>query len=390
MTRREFTKSRELLTHRQNEAGLTLVELLISAALLLILIGPLLSFMRAGQINRSTSIRLADVEQNTRAAMVSIGRDIANAGYNFAPQVDLGTTTFLRTLLGTNGPNTNPLSPIIPGNNLNLVRTVNAMGTTVTSMTDQITFVFVDQAFNNGLPLSGELTPSGNMYTSNSPVTGLFPGDFVILGKGGQFAIAVATKVDDTKVLFDDSDPFEVNKPGNGPLRDLNALDTDDNVSLYKFFLVSYFVDGNGNLIRREQLPPPHTQFGGNNNTTPVALTPDDRTYPCAGTCYYDNIIATGIEDLQFTYTIVDPSGMGRPVGTVADPGFLSSTTNGGVVPNFRLLDIRQVNVSIKARASERDTKIRDPYNRNQGYLYRFSLEGSFNTRNFYGSDYRP
>ena len=60
-----------------------------------------------------------------------------------------------------------------------------------------------------------------------------------------------------------------------------------------------------------------------------------------------------------------------------------------GNPPEFRLLDIRQVNVSIKVRSAERDTKLHDPYNKNQGYLYRFTLEGTFNTRNFYGSDFR-
>ena len=80
----------------------------------------------------------------------------------------------------------------------------------------------------------------------------------------------------------------------------------------------------------------------------------------------------------------------------VNDPGYYGSATGGattpnlGVTPNFRLLDIRQIKVSVKTRALERDTKIRDPYNPKLGYLYRFSLEGTFNTRNFYGADYRP
>src|SRR5688572_3349615 len=92
------------------ESGFTLIELLTATLLFLILIGPLLSFIRAGQIGRSTSLRLTDVEQNARAAMVSISRDIQNAGYNFTAKVNLKTSPFLRPLLAPTGNTT--LTPI--------------------------------------------------------------------------------------------------------------------------------------------------------------------------------------------------------------------------------------------------------------------------------------
>src|SRR5262245_40195748 len=140
---------------RQTESGFTLIEVLTATLLLLILIGPLLSFMRAGQIGRSTSIRLTDVEQTARAAMVSISRDIQNAGYNFAPRVDLKNSPFLRPLVAPSGQTY--LTPIIPGNDLNLVKSVDSAGRSTTSKTDQITFVSISQGFNNGLPLSGTI-----------------------------------------------------------------------------------------------------------------------------------------------------------------------------------------------------------------------------------------
>ncbi|MEW6732967.1 MAG: prepilin-type N-terminal cleavage/methylation domain-containing protein [Acidobacteriota bacterium] len=368
------------------QAGFSLIELLLAMVLLLILIGPLLSFMRVGQISRATAIRITDVEQNVRAAMTSVGRDISNAGYNFAPQVSLGVSPIFSTLLGSG----NLLSPIIPGNNLNLVRSVNSTGATVTNSTDQITLVYLDQNFNNGLPVSGNLTPSGANFSATASFTGLFIGDFVLVSLANNFAIGCVTNVTGgNNVIFASSDPYGINQPGTGPLSVLGrAPQQPGAVSLYKIFFVSYFVDQDGNLIRRELLPAPHTAQGGNNSITPVLITPNPNTYNCNGSCYYDNVIATGIEDLQFTYFLADPRSTGV-TGPLDDPGFYGRTTNLGTAPQYRLLDIRQVNVSIKGRAAERDNNLHDPYNRNQHYLYRFSLEGTFNTRNFFGSNFR-
>lgn len=371
--------------------GFTLVELLIATLLLLILIGPLLSFMRAGQINRSATLRLSDVEQNARAAMLTISRDIENAGYNFAPTIDLGNSKIVNTLTGNSLGANNVLTPIIPGNNINQVRTVNSAGATVLNTTDQITLIGVDQAFNNGLPLPGQIDSTGSKFTSDVVFANLFPGDFVLLACNGRFAIGNVTSTAAKVITMGASDSFGLNQPNTGPLSTLNPTNSSANppTILYKFFFITYYVDGNGNLIRREQLPPPHTDKGGNNSTAAATINPDSNLYTCAGTCYVDNIIATGVEDLQFSYYLADPSAT-KVTGPIDDPGALGVTANKGKSNLYRLLDIRQVNVSIKVRASVRDTKVRDPYNKNQGYLYRFSLEGTFNTRNFYGSDFRP
>jgi Tfp pilus assembly protein PilV len=377
------------------ESGVSLIELLVAMLLMLILIGPLFSFMRVGQITRSTSIRLSDVEQNARAAMMTIGRDLQNAGYNFVPRIDLGASQILRPLNGTGA---NFLTPIIPGNDLNLVSSTNSAGSAVSNKTDQITVIFVNQNFNNGLPLSGSISTSDIKYVSDAAFTNLYIGDFVLLSSGQNFGTGVVTGLSGTTIELKSTDSYGLNQPGSGPLSTLDPGQTGINIGLYKFFIVSYFVDGSGNLIRREQLPPPHTTNGGNNTMTPAAITQNSSTYNCAavGTCYYDNLIATNIEDLQFTYYLADTSASGI-TGPIDDPGFYGNPANCGAAPaarcgapNYRLLDIRQIRVSIKARASERDTKIRDPYNPRQGYFYRFTLEGTFNTRNFYGSDYRP
>ena len=57
---------------------------------------------------------------------------------------------------------------------------------------------------------------------------------------------------------------------------------------------------------------------------TASTVSPNINTYTCAGTCQYDNIIATGIEDLQFNYFIADPGATGLS-GMVSDPGYYGS-----------------------------------------------------------------
>ncbi len=381
--------------------GFSLVELLVAMGLMLILMVPLMSFMNAGQLARSASLRLTDIEQNARAALQSIGRDIQNAGYSLAPNIPINDCDMFATLTGPALPPPQRyfVSPIIPGNNLNLVRTQNSAGATVTNLTDQITLIFVDQTFNNGLPLSGNVvnSPTNQFNLASTPpadFADLVPGDFVIMSLGGNFALGRITSKTASALVFA-AEPFGLNQPGTGPISTIgSAPQALGQVTLYRVHMVTYYVDGNGNLIRREKLPPPHTAFGGYNAMTPVAIDPNTTTYSCGdggtGTCYYDNVIATGIEDLQFSYYLFLPNDTVTVAGPIPDPSFHGRATNGSTTFPYRMLDIRQVNVNIRVRASERDRKIKDPYNGRNGYLYRFALDATFNTRNFYGSDFRP
>lgn len=401
---------------KNNQRGFTLIELLIAAILLLILIGPLFSFLRVGQINRSTTVRTTDIEQNARAAMITIGRDITNAGFNFAPQVRLGTANLFNNLSGP--PDANGvylLTPIVPGNNLNQVKAgINSGGTTIFNTTDQITLVTVDQNFNNGLPLTGNYNVAGSSATfiaMSGTLNGLFVGDLLFLNRGTVFAVATVTDINTNTntVTISSADPFQLNRFGNivpppmpvvnQPLTDLALPIAGRPVQpptlVYRFSFITFFADVDGNLVRREILPPPHTTAGGNNVATAAQVNVNGNTYNCNGTCYYDNIIATGIEDMQFTYNVVG----GTPVinTPIDDPGYNGRMTHGATAPDFgapsfRLDGIREVNVSLKVRAADRDNVIKvtstTEADRGKGYLYRFTLEGTFGVRNNFRTNF--
>ncbi|KAF0250556.1 MAG: hypothetical protein FD167_36 [bacterium] len=382
---------------KNKELGFSLVELLVGVALLLVILAPLLSFMKSAQDLRSTSYRLTDVEQNARAALLLIGRDLQNAGYNFPPKIDLtGGSNLVSPLLGTGGSAINNLYPLIPGNNVNRVDTTNSVnGAVVQNLTDQITLVYTNQIFNNGLPLVGRVNAAGTQFTllagnNFNSQSLLYTGDYCVLNTGQNNAIGIVNGNTSSGGTI-------INFSGGAGLNTLDPQTLNRVVTLYNFYFVTYFVDSKGNLIRREHLSPPHTSAVGHTTFTPRTLSPETTTYSCGtgNVCYYDNIIATGVEDLQFSYLLTErkltTGGAFLTTGPVNDPGFYGSTANQGVQSTeYRMLDIRRVNVSIKVRAQERDLKIKDPYNNKMGYLYRFSLDGSYNTRNFYGANYKP
>ncbi|KAF0250196.1 MAG: hypothetical protein FD167_399 [bacterium] len=389
---------------RTNQRGFTLIELLIAAVLLLILIGPLFSFLRVGQSNRSTSIRTTDVEQNARAAMITIGRDITNAGFSFAPQVRLGTASLFSNLSGP--PNTQGdylLTPLIPGNNLNQIRVgTDSGGSPIFNTTDQITLATVDQSFNNGLPLTGNYNVAGSSATftvTAGTLTGLFVGNLLFL--------SVITSIDPgtNTITIANTDSFQINNFGvitnmpttlNQPLNDLAlpiaGLPIQPPILAYRFSFITFYADIDGNLIRREILPPPHTVAGGNDVVGVAQVNPSGNTYNCNGTCYYDNIIATGIEDLQFSYNIADPQPVAGINTPIDDPGYNGRASNAGTAPDYRLNDIREVNVSLKVRAADRDNQIKvtsaTEIDRGKGYLYRFTLDGTFGVRNIFRTNF--
>jgi prepilin-type N-terminal cleavage/methylation domain-containing protein len=413
---------------KKNNSGFSLIELLVAAALLLVIIGPLLSFMRSAQLLRANAYKLTDVEQNARAALLLIGRDIQNTGYNFPPKTEIVGSTLLTPLLGTGSNALSSFYPIIPGNNINQVYTSSSTGAQAINKTDQLTLAYTNQRVNGGLPIVGTVDPTGRTFTLLTGTSLLDPttsqqmlnvGDFCILNAGQNSAIGIVSQINGTnQVLFSSGDSAAANYGinnatdllGNSKLGNLDPLNTKQLITIYSFYIVTYFVDSNGNLIRREHYAPPHTTVGGvgvaspsgdaiDTNAKPLVAKGLNATYTCnaGNTCYYDNIIATGIEDLQFTYSLVERTDsvtkLPLTTGPVDDPGFYGAAANGGnQSTNYRLLDIRRINVFIRVRAQERDNKLKDPYDttKKTGYLYRFSLEGSYNTRNFYGSNYKP
>lgn len=322
----------------QSGSGFTIVEVVVSVAIFGIVMAAvygLLEVARAGRLNIS---QRTDVLQNVRVALNTMGRDTINAGVGY-PNLGALIPDDKLSLIGIppDG-DTNPdlLTPVYAGNNLN---SVNGR------MTDQVTFLYVDDAFNNGssIPISAIADPSGTTTTMTIPVgfNNAAPniGDvFLITGNNGSAIGTLTGKSGSNTLNFANNDPLGINNVGGGsPL---------DNIvppaSLLRLYWVTYYVaeeDGNGTgtgtLKRRV--------YGGFNTTSNTLMK------------WADQPLAFGIEDLQIQYVLKN--------GDIVD------------MPNTaQMEDIRQVRSSITVRSPDIDPKTNQPF--------RSTVTASFSTRN--------
>jgi hypothetical protein len=228
------------------------------------------------------------------------------------------------------------LTPVYAGNNMNSVNGV---------VTDQVTFLYVDDAFNGGasIPVSSISNPIGSCSIltiqagfNNSACNA---GDiYLITGTSGSAIGMLTSKSGSDRMNFENTDPLGINNPGAG-----SAIDTIvPPASVLKLMWATYYVadeDGNGTgtgTLRRRV----HGGFNPANN---------------AMISWVDQPLAFGVEDMQVQYVLAN--------GAVAD---LPATA--------QMEDIRQVRVTVAVRSSDIDPKTNQPF--------RSSLTASFSNRN--------
>jgi len=315
-----------------------MIEMVISIAIFSIVMGSiygLLHVARGGKINTS---QRTEVLQGVRVALNAIGRDSINAGVGYPNLGALLPPNKLTLVGGTADSDTTLdfLTPVYVANNLNSVN-----GT----MTDQVTFLYVDDAFNAGasLPISAISDSSG----TNSVLTvqagfnnsSCSLGDIYLITANNASAIGMVTSKTGTNTLnFASTDPLGINSPGAK-----SAIDTlVTPASLLKLTWVTYYVsdeDGNGTgtgtLERRV--------FGSYNAGTNTLIN------------WVDQPLAFGVENLQIQYVLAN--------GTVVD-----------LPTSSQMADVRQIRATVTVRSPDVDPKTNQPY--------RSSLTSSFSTRN--------
>jgi prepilin-type N-terminal cleavage/methylation domain-containing protein len=327
------------------QSGFTLLETVVSMAIFTIVMGAIYGLLHVARSGRLNTSQRTEVLQNARVALNTIGRDAINAGVGY-PNLGALIPDDRLSIIGLSADgDTTPdfLTPVYAGDNANSVNGV---------MTDQVTFLFVDDSFNNGasVPISAIDDPSGTQTQltvqagfNNGPCN---VGDlYLITGNNGS-AIGTLTSKSGTNILnFAGTDPLGINSPG--------AASAIDNVvapaSVLRLTWVTYFVadqDGNGTgtgtLMRRV--------YGGFNTATNSLIN------------WVDQPLAFGVENLQVQYVLAD--------GSVVD------------APDRVLMpDIRQVRLAITVRSQDRDPKNIDPVT-GQAQPFRATLTSSFSTRN--------
>ncbi len=288
---------------RREERGLTLVEVLISLAVSLVVLAGSYQALHHARVAAELTTLIADGTQNLRAAVVQMTRDIIQTGRelpNAGIPIPFTTGSAVNRPLQPGTSQTFPaawetLPSICPG---------SGIGPTINNVaTDTLTVLYSDQSLDlNEYPLTA-LQSNGSRMTVDSRTdisaasNGLKPGDLIWFTNAIGNAVQTVTSVSGQYVYFasgDTADVYGLNArtAPQGTILQIRSGGTFPVTSATRVVMVTYYLDtttapGQFRLMRR-------VGFG----------TP--------------RLIATGIENLQVTYDIVDgttnPTNQPEPV----------------------------------------------------------------------------
>jgi prepilin-type N-terminal cleavage/methylation domain-containing protein len=334
----------------KQQRGFSLAELLIAIAITTIVLAATLgAFTDALRVNEFATL-MADMDQNLRAAVNMMVRDISQTGTGI-PTGGLpcpsgaGALPINRPSL-VPGALTFPQDPISLDTTLFAINPGDGLGPTIQNVaaSDIVTVLYID----NSLPLNQSplqsISPGGDSMTVavGTPIaaglnTDIQPGDLIMFSNALGNAIQVVTRTTGTQtVFFQNGDAFNLNQR-NVPSGSVMCLqnvganpspaDCSGNnggwppTTATRVFMISYYLDDQTNptlprLIRQINLFP-------------------------------GRAVALVMENLQLTYDLVD--GVTNPANLPTIPTAFFPTTS----PN----QARKVNLFVAARSSERNAR---------------------------------
>jgi prepilin-type N-terminal cleavage/methylation domain-containing protein len=244
--------------------GFTLVELMVSIAVGLIVMAALASLFKTGMNSAMFVTQRAETQQNMRAAIDLMVKDISMAGAGLPSggiQLPLGGTGATKygcdqttCHVPTNTyPAGNYMYGIIPGFN-NGVEGSAVIPAAPAAVNDSITTIYADYNFplweydvtftipGNG----GSITLVANpLYTPAPPAIngagGIQVGDLIVLSNNLGTAVGEVTDITATTIGFADLDPLNFNQSG-ATSNNIKAISTGANTSAYRLFAVTYYL----------------------------------------------------------------------------------------------------------------------------------------------------
>jgi prepilin-type N-terminal cleavage/methylation domain-containing protein len=360
--------------------GFSLIELMVAMTVLLILAAAAVGALVQAQ-HVATAVGLqANTQQNLRAGMHELVRDLMQAGEGIPqagisiPNTAAGVSAIVRPMgLAGNFPATATLAQITPGSRIGEdAKTVNPATLAVQDgllATDVITILYVDNTLvSSALGPGGVANPQLSAYpviqvapaapvcngafgAAGSTVTldptcftlpgGPVPvavGDLIMFHNANGSAIEMVTAIAGNVLTFAGGDPAKLNATGlpNGTVTNLNVGATPTDIS--RVWMVTYYVDSNTiparpQLIRQVDYP----------------------NYPTVATATYPaQPVADLVENLTFSYDLVNSTA---PAGTYPlGPGDAPQP----ILPDTAF-NIRAVNVTLAARSEYPYTAVTAP-----------------------------
>lgn len=304
----------------RGDEGFSSAEMLMAAAItVIVLAGAMGSFNDMVGLNEQT-LQMSDLEQNLRAGLNLIVRDFITAGWGIptggisipsgAGAVSVVRPGPLGTTYNFNG--SVAIAAVNPGNGM------GPMGNN--QATDLVNILFADNQFQSIALDSIGANGASAIVNSATPITGvqnpIQPGDIIYFNNGLGTTLQCVTAVAGQTMAFAANDPMKLNQPAAaaGGIMNLQSGGTFPTTAATRVWMVTYYLD----YITDPQAPRLMRRIN-NRQPQPVALI---------------------LEDLQFTYDLVDGGTNPTNVATPVAPNS----------PN----QIRKVNILISGRSNAR------------------------------------
>lgn len=237
----------------KNQAGFTLIEMLISMMVFIIAVGAIFGLLKIASVQKKTASTRTDQLKSARIALEYVRRDAINAGFGFHRYGGNSPDNTANRLFGLPAdPDTERdwITSVIAGNNV----TTNSLNTS-TNM-DFVAFVSRDADFNNNTPFNYSVAQkNGNVvYLSAAGASSICQAnDLYLVQSETTQVIAMATSITGgNQINLAPTDPLGLNQSANGNSENSNLLTTSNNGgTIKKINIISYGIDANGVLIRR-------------------------------------------------------------------------------------------------------------------------------------------
>ena len=354
------------MAKQKSERGFTLMELMVAMVVGLIVMGAMTSVFKTGMDSAMLVTQRAETQQNMRAAIDLMVKDISMAGAGLPSggiQLPAGAGSNPSLfgcdqsgachVPGDTYPTNNYMYGIIPGYSNGVEASAVVAAAPPPAINDSITSIYADYNFplweyDVTFPVPGNgnaitVTPNA-AYVPAPPFPnaagGIQVGDLIMLSNSLGTAVGEVTGITQTGIAFADLDPLNINQNGAGS-NNIAAISTGANTVAYRLFAVTYYltVPANGETPRLMR------QVNGL-SPTPVA----------------DNII-----NLQFSYDVYNSTtsaldaNQSNPLG-VGDSPNLMQKINIVVMGQSMLQPGKFQNLYLATSVSARNMAFRNRY----------------------------
>jgi prepilin-type N-terminal cleavage/methylation domain-containing protein len=348
------------------QRGFSLLEMMVAMGILTVLVGAAVDALVQAQYTTNSIAQMANAQENLRAGMHFMVRDLMQAGQGLpappqgisVPNTAAGTSAINRPGIGgifPNNPTTLPV--IIPGYQLGAAAVTldpQTGAVLVGGNTDTITMLYADNTLSSSsgslillsavpvtsaaAPLcTGAIAPNGLTVTlSPAPACFTMPGipspiragDLIMFTNTNGTALQLVTDVAGQVITFGAGDPAGLNSTGlpNGTVTSINASAVPTIIS--RVWMVTYYIDTTTNAAKPQLVR--QVNYPG---------------YPAGAPNYPPQQIADCVEDLNFTYDIINSNYPGTGTYT-AGPGDAQTPQ----APDTAF-QIRAVNAMLAARS---------------------------------------